>query len=70
MNTNSLKRTSNIEYSKDIIDDTDPNLTPGKVNMDVLKRRIIENQKKDKMKNKIILLSFCLSLGIIGYLIN
>ncbi len=70
MSTESLKRTSNIEDTNYISDDINQNLTPGKVNIDVLKRRIIESRKKEKTKSRIIVVSFCLSLGLIGYLIN
>ena len=70
MSIESLKRTSDIEDTKDISDDINKSLAPRKVKMDVLKRRIIQNRKKEKIKGRIIFLSFFLSLGLIGYLIN
>ncbi len=68
MSTESLNRTSNIEISSDL--DPQNQKTPQRVNMDVLKRRIIEKQKKQKLKGKFILLSVCLSLCLVGFLAN
>jgi len=66
MSTESLNRTSNIEIpekkSKVI------RLSPRKVNIDVLKKRVIVAKKKEALQSKIILFTFCISLGILGYL--
>jgi len=68
MSTESLNRTSNIEIpekkSKVI------RLSPRKVNIDVLKKRVIVAKKKEALQSKIILLTFCISLGILGYLVG
>ena len=56
MKTNTSSRTSNIE------------ITPhNKVDVDVLKRRIINQRKKEKLQTKIILASAIVSLGVISY---
>jgi len=56
MKTNTSSRTSNIE------------ITPhNKVDVDVLKRRVINQRKKEKLQTKIILASAIVSLGVISY---
>ena len=55
MSTESLNRTS------DIIE------TP-RVNVDVLKQRIIDQKKKDKFKKTIIFSTVCVSLGALTLL--
>ena len=55
MSTESLNRTS------DIIE------TP-KVNVDVLKQRLIEQKKKDRVKRTIIFSTVCVSLGALTFL--
>ena len=55
MSTESLNRTS------DIIE------TP-RVNVDVLKQRLIEQKKKDRVKRTIIFSSVCVSLGALTLL--
>ena len=55
MSTESLNRTS------DIIE------TP-RVNVDVLKQRLIEQKKKDRIKRTIIFSTVCVSLGALTYL--
>ena len=55
MSTESLNRTS------DVIE------TP-RVNVDVLKQRIIDQKKKDKFKRNIIVSSVCVSIGVLTIL--
>ena len=65
MSTESLNRTSNIE-----ITEKKPRVIPmstRKVNIDVLKRRVIIKKKKEAFQSKIIIFSVCLSIGILGY---
>ena len=52
MSTESFSRTS------DVIE------TP-RVNVDVLKQRIIEQKKKDKIKRTVIFSTVCVSLGVL-----
>ena len=57
MKLDTSKRTSIIET------------TPvNKVDVDVLKRRVFNKQKKEKLQTKIILASAIVSLGVISYL--
>ena len=66
MSLESLNRTSDIEIrekkSKSI------QMSPCKVNIDVLKNRVITEKKKKAFQSKIILFSVFLSIGILGYL--
>ncbi len=41
-----------------------------KVNVEVLKNRIIERKKKEKFQSRIILGSLVLSVGLIGYFVS
>ena len=64
MSNKSLNRTSNIIGTPSL-----SNETP-KVNVDVLKQRIIEQKKKDKFKRTIIFSTVCVSLGALTFLAN
>ena len=55
MSTESLNRTSNVDK------------TP-RVNVDVLKQRIIEQKKKDKVKKTVLFSTVCVSLGVLTIL--
>ena len=67
MSTETLNRTSVVTelYPQKISEKKD--LSPKKVNIDVLKKRVITKQKKEAFQSKIIILSVCLSIGILGY---
>ena len=63
MSMESLNRTSDvIETPSQIVE------TPIRVNVDVLKQRIIDQKKKDKFKRNIILSSVCVSIGVLTIL--
>jgi len=63
MSTESLNRTLHV------IEDPKVVVTP-KVNIDVLKQRIIDQKKKDKFKRTIIFSTVCVSLGALTFLSN
>ena len=65
MSTESLKRTSNIEIPEN--NSRVIRMSPRKVNIDVLKKRVITKKKKEAFQSKIIILSVRLSIGILGY---
>ena len=44
--------------------------TPIRVNVDVLKQRLIEQKKKEKVKRTIIISTLCVSLGALTILAN
>ena len=63
MSTESLNRTSDVvETHSQFVD------TPIRVNVDVLKQRIIDQKKKDKFKSNIIFSSVCVSIGVLTLL--
>ena len=63
MNTESLHRTSQIEETPS------QNVeTPKRVNVNVLKQRLLEEKKKEKVKRTIILSSVIVSLGALTML--
>ncbi len=63
MSTESLIRTSEIIETPSNISET-----PKRVNVDVLKQRLFEEQKKEKVKRTIILSSVVISLGALTLL--
>ena len=62
MSTESLNRTSELETPSQIVE------TPKRVNVDVLKQRLLEEKKKEKVKRTIILSSVIVSLGALTML--
>ena len=63
MNNESLNRTSNL-----VVDSTQKTKTPLKVNVDVLKQRLLKQKRKDRVKRTIILSTFVVSLGALTVL--
>ena len=63
MNNEGLTRTSNV-----VDDPTQETETPLRVNVDVLRQRLIEQQRKDRFKRTIILSSVVVSLGALTIL--
>ena len=69
MSTESLNRISVItsEYPERISEKKD--LSPSKVNIDVLKKRVFEEKKRERFQNRVMMGMFCISLAILGYLV-
>ena len=63
MNNEGLNRTSYV-----VEDPTQENEAPLRVNVDVLKQRLIKQKRKDKVKRKIILSTVVVSLGALTVL--
>ena len=63
MSMESLNRTSDVVENPSQIGET-----PIRVNVDVLKQRIIDQKKKDKFKRNIIVSSVCVSIGVLTIL--
>ena len=63
MSTESLNRTSDVAKDPSLLINT-------RVNVDVLKQRIIDQKKKDKFKRTIIFSTVCVSLGALTILAN
>ena len=58
MSTESLNRTSDVIKNPSQVINT-------RVNVDVLKQRIIDQKKKDKFKRNIIFSGVCVSIGVL-----
>ena len=63
MNNEDLNRTSIV-----VEDTTQENEAPLRVNVDVLKQRLIDQKRKDKVKRTIILSTVVVSLGALTLL--
>ena len=63
MSMESLNRTSDVIQTPSQI-----GYTPIRVNVDVLKQRIIDQKKKDKFKRNIIVSSVFVSIGVLTIL--
>ena len=63
MNNEGLKRTSHV-----VEDPTQETEAPLRVNVDVLKQRLIEQQRKDRVKRTIILSTVVVSIGALTVL--
>ena len=61
MSTESLNRTSDVANDPSQVINT-------RVNVDVLKQRIIDQKKKDKFKRNIIVSGVCVSIGVLTIL--
>ena len=61
MSTESLNRTSDVANDPSQVMNT-------RVNVDVLKQRIINQKKKDKFKRNIIFSGVCVSIGVLTIL--
>ena len=69
MSTETFNRTSVVTeaYSQKISGKQD--LSPNKVNIDVLKKRVFEEKKRERFQNRILMGMFCLSVLIMGYIV-
>ena len=67
MSTESLNRTSHVIEDPKVVEDSNVVVTP-RVNVDVLKQRIIDQKKKDKFKRNIIISGVCVSIGVLTIL--
>ena len=69
MSYNKNIRASDIEISSQLTGDVNID-TPQKVNISALKLRLIKKEKKENLKNRVIILSIFCFLGSIGYFIS
>ena len=44
-------------------------LAPKKVNIDVLKKRVFNEQKRERFQNRILVAMFCFTVAILGYIV-
>ena len=73
VSTENLNKTSDVMRSPVVIEIPRVNVTPKivkntRVNVDVLKQRIIEQKKKEKVKRTVFFSTVCVSLGVLTLL--
>ena len=69
MSYNKDSRASDIEISSQLTGDVNID-TPQKVNISALKLRIIQKEKQETLKNRVLILMFFIVLGTIGYFVS
>ena len=70
MSTETLNRTSVVSEAypqRRLAEKKD--LSPNKVNIDVLKKRVFEEKKRERFQNRILIAMFCISITILGYIV-
>ncbi len=69
MSTENLNRTYVVTelYPQKIYEKED--LSPKKVNIDVLKKRVYEEKKRERFQNRVLICMFCLSIALLGYIV-
>ncbi len=69
MSTEILNRTSEINDPETLGMSKKKDLSPNKVNIEVLKKRVFDEKKRERFQNRVLMGMFCISLAIIGYII-
>ena len=69
MSTETLNRTSVVTevYPQKVSEKHD--LSPKKVNIDVLKKRVFDEKKRERFQSRVLMGMFCLSIVILGYIV-
>ncbi len=69
MSTEILNRTSVATEENPQGSFVKKNLSPKKVNIEVLKKRAFDEQKRERFQNRVLVGMFCLSIAILGYIV-
>ena len=70
MSTERFERTSVITsevYPQKISEKQD--VSRKKVNIDVLRKRVFEEKKRERFQNRVLVAMYCLSIAILGYVV-
>ena len=69
MSTETFNRTSVVTeaYPQRVSEKKD--LSPKKVNIDVLKKRVFEEKKRERFQSRVLIGMFCVSIAILGYIV-
>ena len=69
MSTEILNKTPDVNeiYSEEISKKT--NKISKKVNIEVLKKRVFLEKKRERFQNRVLVAMFCLSIAILGYIV-
>ena len=69
MSTETFNRTSVVTEVFPQKDSDKKDLSPKKVNIDVLKKRVFEEKKRERFQSRVIIGMFCLSIALLGYIV-
>ena len=69
MSTETLNRTSVVAEEYDQKISVKKVLPQKKVNIDVLRKRVFEEKKRERFQNRVLTGMFCLTIAILGYII-
>ncbi len=69
MSTETLNRTSVVTEAIPHKISEKKDLSPHKVNIDVLKKRVFEEKKRERFQNRVLMGMFCLSITILGIIV-
>ena len=69
MSTETFNRTSVVTEVYPQKDSDKKDLSPKKVNIDVLKKRVFEEKKRERFQSRVIIGMFCLSIALLGYIV-
>ncbi len=69
MSIESLNRASVVTETYQEKVSAKEDLSPKKVNIDVLKKRVFEEKKKERLQNRVLIAMFCVSVAILGYIV-
>ena len=69
MSTEILNRTSVVAQDDPQDISVKKDLSPKKVNIDVLKKRVFEEKKRERFQNRVLISMFCISIAILGYIV-
>ena len=69
MSTESLNRASVVTEAYHHKASEKQDLSPKKVNIDVLKKRVFEEKKRERFQSRVLIGMFCLSVAILGYIV-
>ena len=69
MSTEILNRTSVANEEQTLNNSTKENFNSRKVNIEVLKKRVFMEKKRERFQNRVLIGMCCLSVAILGYII-
>ena len=69
MSTEILNRTSVVTESDPQDISVKKDLSRKKVNIDVLRKRVFNEQKRERFQNRILVAMFCFTIAILGYIV-
>ena len=69
MSTEILNRTSVVAQDDPQDISVKKDLSPKKVNIDVLKKRVFNEKKRERFQNRVLVGMFCLSIALLGYIV-